>query len=157
MQSERACERPVSESDLRHIVRCGAAHTGDPRHIVEPHVQILLRITYHRRFPCRAGAGMKTHKLLFIHRKKSHGIIISEIRLICKWKLLQIRQTSDIIRSYARLIHLPAVRRRLLIDVAHRLLKLLKLDTLDLISRQGLFFRPNHVISSFIPYMLFLV
>ena len=93
-----------------------------PSHVVQPHVQVISRVSDHRRFSGRPGTCMITHDVFLIHCKKPVRIIVPEICFICKRQTLQILQCLHIVRPDPRRIHLVPVRLYTIIDVADRIL-----------------------------------
>ena len=75
---------------------------------------------------------MHAHEILLGHRKESEGIIVTEIFLRGEGEFREVGKRPDVVGLDARVVHLLAIGRHLLIDAMHRLLQALELDLLDL-------------------------
>ena len=135
MQSERAGEHTVSETDLRHIVRRGAAHRRDTRDAFRPHIEVVLGITHHGRLTRRTGGSVHAHEFLLRNGEKTEGVIVAEVGFRGKRQFREVFQGLDVIGLDADGIHLLAIRKHLLVHAVYGLLQTFELDGFDLASR----------------------
>ena len=102
---------------------------------IGPVINIVLRITHHRRLAGGARRRVDAHHLLHRHRKGIKRIVVAQILLGGAGKLAQIAQLMKIVRMNARRVEFAAIHRHIVIGVLQGPLQTLGLQGLQLVAR----------------------
>ena len=144
MKAEGAGKHSIAETNLTDIVFGRAAQSGNPCNALRPHVQIVLRISNHRRLPGCTGRSMNPYKFVLRYGKHAKRICIAHIAFGCKRQPAQIAKRLDICRFQPCLFHFCTVIRHFIINISYGFTQLLCLNFFNFCSGKSLFFCPNH-------------
>ena len=102
MRAQTTGEQAVAVAHMHQIAGPGSGRAHAARDTVRPGVDIVLRVTHHRRFARGAAGGMNAHAALARHGEHAKGVIRTQILLGGEGELAQVGQTAAVIRVYAR-------------------------------------------------------
>ena len=144
MQAGTAGEQTIAIGDMDHIL-CGAAsgHNG-PGAAILPEVHIVLGIERHHAPACGPGGGLDTDAVLQRSGQKAIRIGVPQVALGEKGKLMEVLDAVDILRGDPLFLHLSAVIRDVVIDMANLLDQAFTLQFANLLLGHGLNFRLIH-------------
>ena len=132
MQTERTCEKSVSETYLHDaFIACTRRH-NKTSHAVAPHIKVTLCVADNGRLARCARRCVDTGDIFQRLRKKSERIGITHIRFCCVRYVLNIRELLDLVVIDASLGQPLVVKRNIVHAVFNERFELFELDLLDL-------------------------
>ena len=118
VQAERAGEQAVAERNLDDVRIRHAGRRTQPRHIVRPVVEVVLRVRADGRLARRARGGVDAHDIFHRARQHAERVVVADVVLRRKRYVLDVRKRLDLIaRGNPRGLQALVVKRHVVVAV----------------------------------------
>ena len=132
VQAERAGEQAVAERDLDDVLIRHAGRRAQPRHIVRPVVEVVLRVRADGRLARRARGGVDAHDVLHRARQHPERVVVADIVLRRERYVLDVRERLDpVARGDPGGLQALVVKRHVVVAVVDHAAQPLKLQRVE--------------------------